>query len=272
MTHTVVIIALLVVCALTFIYASVKAKANAQLTRIIEQLWEIIDDIDTYSDVCKVDDVAYRQLVENRQKDRWQTGITTDGHGLFIPTLDVRLNPHMPLDSGFGEAIAAEPGVADPSPAEDAVTKEYVASGVEGASHLLPTSVDTTVTLVSQRYMPITLSTDFVAMCSMLAVDPATIYFDSQEAVFVKKVGDEYNRLDFQFAHPNSVAEKIEDAEKLVASGENVEIAPKGLQQVTQKRFFGLVLETHYILCEPGEATHFCKLTENGYAYAKQSL
>ena len=52
---------------------------------IIQQLWDIIDDIDTYGDMAKADDKLYRSLVERRQKDRWKTGITTDGQTLNIP-------------------------------------------------------------------------------------------------------------------------------------------------------------------------------------------
>jgi predicted nucleotide-binding protein len=52
---------------------------------IIEQLWSIIDDIDTYNDMAKNDDKAFRAMVERRQKDRWSTGITTDGYNLTIP-------------------------------------------------------------------------------------------------------------------------------------------------------------------------------------------
>ena len=52
---------------------------------IIEILWDIIDDIDTYSDIAKSNDNAYRKLVECRQLDRWKTGITTDGYKLLMP-------------------------------------------------------------------------------------------------------------------------------------------------------------------------------------------
>lgn len=57
---------------------------------IIQQLWGIIDDIDTYSDMAKADDKLYRSLVERRQKDRWKTGITTDGQTLNIPFYTVQ--------------------------------------------------------------------------------------------------------------------------------------------------------------------------------------
>jgi len=50
--------------------------------QIIEYLWQIIDDIDTVSDIAKENDVVYRNMVEKLQKKRWNTGITTDGYKL----------------------------------------------------------------------------------------------------------------------------------------------------------------------------------------------
>ena len=52
------------------------------LLNTIEYLWGIIDDIDTYGDIAKSDDKLFRSLVERRQKDRWRTGITSDGYAL----------------------------------------------------------------------------------------------------------------------------------------------------------------------------------------------
>jgi hypothetical protein len=60
-------------------------KDNVEPVAIIEQLWAIIDDIDTYGDMAKSDDKLYRGMVERRQKDRWKTGITTDGYTLNVP-------------------------------------------------------------------------------------------------------------------------------------------------------------------------------------------
>lgn len=57
-----------------------------QLREIIEKLWVVIDDIDTYSDMAKADDKLYRSLVERRQKDRWGTRINCDGYKLEFPT------------------------------------------------------------------------------------------------------------------------------------------------------------------------------------------
>jgi len=58
----------------------------AEREATIQKLWEIIDDIDTYGDMAKSDDAAFRSMVERRQKDRWKTGITTDGYTLSLPS------------------------------------------------------------------------------------------------------------------------------------------------------------------------------------------
>jgi molecular chaperone GrpE (heat shock protein) len=55
-----------------------------QYKKIIEQLWNIIDEIDTIGDIAKSDDKLYRGLVEQEQKKRWATGILCDGHNLNI--------------------------------------------------------------------------------------------------------------------------------------------------------------------------------------------
>jgi hypothetical protein len=52
---------------------------------IISFLFDLIDDIDTQSDVCKGDHKAYRKRVEKLQLLRYETGITSDGYKLFMP-------------------------------------------------------------------------------------------------------------------------------------------------------------------------------------------
>jgi hypothetical protein len=49
-----------------------------------EKLWQIIDDIDTYSDMAKGDEKLYRSLVERKQKTRFDI-LTSDGYDLFVP-------------------------------------------------------------------------------------------------------------------------------------------------------------------------------------------
>ena len=49
----------------------------------VDKLWQIIDDIDTMSDIAKVDDKFYRAHVEKIQKRRWELGINCDGYQLF---------------------------------------------------------------------------------------------------------------------------------------------------------------------------------------------
>jgi hypothetical protein len=64
-------------------------KREQQLREMVEILWNLLDDIDTFSDMAKSDDAAYRKMVEAKQAQRWvRTGITTDGY-----TLDLHL-PH----------------------------------------------------------------------------------------------------------------------------------------------------------------------------------
>ena len=49
----------------------------------INSLWNIIDDIDTASDIAKFDDRLYRNQVESLQARRWRLDISTDGQLLI---------------------------------------------------------------------------------------------------------------------------------------------------------------------------------------------
>lgn len=53
------------------------------IEQIAEALWDIIDEIDTCSDIAKNDHQLYRALVENLQKDRFKYG-TVDNEGANI--------------------------------------------------------------------------------------------------------------------------------------------------------------------------------------------
>ena len=57
-------------------------KAAEMALEALEALWDILDDIDTASDMAKENDAWYRKRVEALQKKRWDTMITTDGHKL----------------------------------------------------------------------------------------------------------------------------------------------------------------------------------------------
>ena len=60
-------------------------EENKKLKKIICELWHIIDDIDTYSDMTKADDKFYRHLTERKQRERFdRTGIVTDGYNIFL--------------------------------------------------------------------------------------------------------------------------------------------------------------------------------------------
>lgn len=53
------------------------------LQSMIIDLYQIIDDIDTISDIAKSNDSLYRTLVETKQKERYQIGLESDGYDLF---------------------------------------------------------------------------------------------------------------------------------------------------------------------------------------------
>lgn len=62
-------------------------EANLMKTheQIIEELWSIIDDIDTLDDMCRDNDSMFRNYVRKSIQKRWETGVTTDGYNLKIP-------------------------------------------------------------------------------------------------------------------------------------------------------------------------------------------
>lgn len=52
---------------------------------IIQALWDILDDIDTASDMAKGDNEWYRKRIEYLQVKRWETGITIENEQLKMP-------------------------------------------------------------------------------------------------------------------------------------------------------------------------------------------
>lgn len=49
---------------------------------IIKFLWNIIDDIDTSSDMCKEDHKSYRKIVNDFANKRFKIGIECDGYNI----------------------------------------------------------------------------------------------------------------------------------------------------------------------------------------------
>lgn len=58
-----------------------------KLRSIAVALWQIIDDIDTASDVAKDRDIYYRNMVQEIQKKR-HLFLVSDGYNLFLPPAD----------------------------------------------------------------------------------------------------------------------------------------------------------------------------------------
>lgn len=54
------------------------------LRSMVSDLWELLDDIDTLEDVCKSDDIRFRQYTSRRHKKRFDI-LTSDGYNLFLP-------------------------------------------------------------------------------------------------------------------------------------------------------------------------------------------
>ena len=54
-----------------------------KLQRLVEHLWQIIDNIDTASDVAKDNDKLYMEIVHKWQKKRHEY-VKTDGYELFV--------------------------------------------------------------------------------------------------------------------------------------------------------------------------------------------
>ena len=50
-------------------------------------LWQIIDDIDTYSDMTKGNDKSFREAVERKVRERHKI-LESDGYNLFTPTTE----------------------------------------------------------------------------------------------------------------------------------------------------------------------------------------
>lgn len=46
--------------------------ANVNKDELIFQLWRIIDNIDTFGDMAKSNDKAFRSLTEKEQRKRWE--------------------------------------------------------------------------------------------------------------------------------------------------------------------------------------------------------
>lgn len=62
------------------------------LRRVVEHLYDLLDDIDSASDAAKDNDAAYRRMVMNLQERRNESGVKSNGHHLLIGKKDFRTN------------------------------------------------------------------------------------------------------------------------------------------------------------------------------------
>lgn len=68
-------------------YFTEKKDSFKTKDEIIEFLYGLLDDIDTIGDIAKGNDKLYRNMVEEVQKRKSETGIESDGYTLTIPEL-----------------------------------------------------------------------------------------------------------------------------------------------------------------------------------------
>lgn len=54
------------------------------LQNLVTGLWDLLDNIDTTSDIAKGNEIIYRQQVERIQRRRFDL-VTSDGYDLFLP-------------------------------------------------------------------------------------------------------------------------------------------------------------------------------------------
>lgn len=52
--------------------------------QVIIFLWDLLDSIDTTNDVVKDDDKSFREMANNFQSKRWDSGIYCDGNNLYL--------------------------------------------------------------------------------------------------------------------------------------------------------------------------------------------
>lgn len=50
--------------------------------KLIYELWQIIDNIDTISDIAQTDHEVYRSMVEREQHKRW--GVLSENYLIFL--------------------------------------------------------------------------------------------------------------------------------------------------------------------------------------------
>lgn len=62
-----------------------ECKDVDKLQAIIARLYDIIDDIDTASDMCKPESTSYTRLVDTLQSQK-SAYIVSDGYNLFVRT------------------------------------------------------------------------------------------------------------------------------------------------------------------------------------------
>ena len=54
------------------------------LQKMVDDLWKLLDNIDTIGDMARSNDKAFRNMTEKQQRKRFDV-LTSDGYDLFLP-------------------------------------------------------------------------------------------------------------------------------------------------------------------------------------------
>jgi len=70
------------------------SKRNAQLEAVAQELWMLLDNIDTADDMAKFDNELYRKIAQRNQARRWELGVKCDGYTLDFSEATAKLRLH----------------------------------------------------------------------------------------------------------------------------------------------------------------------------------
>lgn len=81
--------------------------------KVIEYLWQILDDIDNTSKIVKENNKRYRELVGFLHKKRWNTGIVSNENGLDYSAIKYPFNSFTAIR--LDESDKSVPGIGNKS-------------------------------------------------------------------------------------------------------------------------------------------------------------
>ena len=228
---------------------------------LIEKLWGIIDDIDTYSDVAKSNDLLYRQLAESRHRDRWALGINTDGHGLHYDLSSI--HPQFDDSRAMGEdldqlVVQAAMLRSENDNEKEEATPSYTRYLPVANSNLFYDSENRVLVVANDNG-----GYDVHAEPKYI-VPETTIYSISSEDT-VREVENGFTLIGSNlYTKDNTLFAKINgEFKKLELRAFNT-VDPEKLSLVSAKKMWQMLSENNWSVCPVSEATHLCSIKFSG--------